>query len=999
MDIDYSNIRPEDFRTPDYDSLIKFRIRRILMICSNYDAFIMEEDGQIESKVYKEYVGLNMSDPPTFEWAESADDARKILSQEPDIDMIICMYNDIDKDIFPLASELKESGRNIPFVLLMHYSREIRRKITSRTDSAVDFVFSWHGNADLILAIIKLFEDRMNADNDIIEVGVQAILLVEDSIRYYSTYLPELYKLILTQSNEFLKETLNEDQQKKRKRSRPKILLATCYDEARSIYEKYRGHFVGIISDIGMVVHRGDPPSTEKLDAGIDLVNYIRDDDPHMPVLLQSSQGSLEETAQKIGVGFLRKYSRTLFLQLSDYIKSEFGFGDFVFRDKKGQEYGRAASLQELEYAISNVPDDVLVRNTSRNMFSKWFFARGLFLLGEKFKSVHHEIASEAREFLINEIRNYRKAIGRGIIAEFSPENYDKYVSFARLGDGSLGGKARGLAFLNKLIDKYSLSNAYPGISISIPRTVVITTEYFDQFIMENGLQYVIDSELSDSEILSEFVASRLPERLIGELKTYLRTVTSPLAIRSSSKLEDSNYQPFAGVYSTYMIPLTENKDQMLRMLDKAIKSVYASAYYNGSRTYVQSTGNLQSEEKMAVVLQSICGSEHNGLYYPLISGVGSSVNFYPIANEKAEDGIVNVVFGLGKSVVEGGKTLRFSPKFPKKILQLSQPELAMRDCQKKMYALDLRPGAFKISRDEGVNFSNISVTDALNSFNHNDLVFSTFSYSDQRIVPGIQAQGVRVVTFDAILKYGKYPLAKALSDIMSLCRKELLGEVEMEFAADIRDNGDLSMKLLQVRPISSFSSESDIKFDDFAAGLEKTFVSSDKALGVGAITGIKHIVCIPPEKFDSSKTREMASEIAAINNEFKSGDGGYLLIGPGRWGTSDPFLGIPVNWSDISEAKMIVEYGLQGFRIEPSQGTHFFQNITSLGIGYLSVDTVYGMDGNIDFDAIASLECEKEYRFATVRALPQELAAFVDHKTNKAIAGLPKEKPADDIL
>ena len=999
MDIDYSNIRPEDFRTPDYDSLIKFRIRRILMICSNYDAFIMEEDGQIESKVYKEYVGLNMSDPPTFEWAESADDARKILSQEPDIDMIICMYNDIDKDIFPLASELKESGRNIPFVLLMHYSREIRRKITSRTDSAVDFVFSWHGNADLILAIIKLFEDRMNADNDIIEVGVQAILLVEDSIRYYSTYLPELYKLILTQSNEFLKETLNEDQQKKRKRSRPKILLATCYDEARSIYEKYRGHFVGIISDIGMVVHRGDPPSTEKLDAGIDLVNYIRNDDSHMPVLLQSSQGSLEETAQKIGVGFLRKYSRTLFLQLSDYIKSEFGFGDFVFRDKKGQEYGRAASLQELEYAISNVPDDVLVRNTSRNMFSKWFFARGLFLLGEKFKSVHHEIASEAREFLINEIRNYRKAIGRGIIAEFSPENYDKYVSFARLGDGSLGGKARGLAFLNKLIDKYSLSNAYPGISISIPRTVVITTEYFDQFIMENGLQYVIDSELSDSEILSEFVASRLPERLIGELKTYLKTVTSPLAIRSSSKLEDSNYQPFAGVYSTYMIPLTENKDQMLRMLDKAIKSVYASAYYNGSRTYVQSTGNLQSEEKMAVVLQSICGSEHNGLYYPLISGVGRSVNFYPIANEKAEDGIVNVVFGLGKSVVEGGKTLRFSPKFPKKILQLSQPELAMRDCQKKMYALDLRPGAFKISRDEGVNFSNISVTDALNSFNHNDLVFSTFSYADQRIVPGIQAQGVRVVTFDAILKYGKYPLAKALSDIMSLCRKELLGEVEMEFAADIRDNGDLSMKLLQVRPISSFSSESDIKFDDFAAGLEKTFVSSDKALGVGTITGIKHIVCIPPEKFDSSKTREMAAEIAAINNELKSGDGGYLLIGPGRWGTSDPFLGIPVNWSDISEAKMIVEYGLQGFRIEPSQGTHFFQNITSLGIGYLSVDTVYGMDGNIDFEAIASLECEKEFRFATVRALPQELAAFVDHKTNKAIAGLPKEKPADDIL
>ena len=997
MDIDYSNIRPEDFRTPDYNSLIKIRIRRILMICSNYDAFIMEEDGQIESQVYKEYVGLNMSDPPTFEWAESADDARKILAQEPDIDMIICMYNEIDKDIFPLAAELKSEGRNIPFVLLMHYSKEIRRKITSRTDSAVDFVFSWHGNADLILAIIKLFEDKHNADNDILEVGVQAILLVEDSIRYYSTYLPELYKLILTQSNEFLKETLNEDQQKNRKRSRPKILLATCYDEARTIYEKYRGHFLGIISDVGMVVHKGDAPSTEKLDAGIDLVNYIRNDDPHMPVLLQSSQGSLAETAQRIGVGFLRKYSRTLFLQLSDYIKSEFGFGDFVFRGRKGQEYGRAANLQELEEVIGNVPDDILVRNTSRNMFSKWFFARGLFPLGEKFRRVHHDEASEAREFLINEIQTYRKAIGRGIIAEFSSVNYDKYVSFARLGDGSLGGKARGLAFLNKLIDKYSLSFAYPGINISIPRTIVITTDYFDQFIMENGLQYVIDSELSDSEILSEFVASRLPERLIGELKVYLKTVNSPLAIRSSSKLEDSNYQPFAGVYSTYMIPLTENKDQMLRMLDKAIKSVYASAYYNGSRTYVQSTGNLQSEEKMAVILQSICGSEHDGLYYPLISGVGRSVNFYPIANEKAEDGIVNVVFGLGKSVVDGGKTLRFSPKFPKKILQLSQPDLGMRDCQKKMYALDLRPGAFKISRNESVNFAHISVSDVIESFNHNDLVFSTYSFADQRIVPGVQARGSRIVTFDAILKYGKYPLAKALSEIMAICRKELLGEVEMEFAADIRDNGDLSLKLLQVRPISSFSTESEIDFDAFAADLDRVFVSSGKALGVGVISGIRHIVCIPPEKFDSAKTREMAAEIAAINNEFKAKDGGYLLIGPGRWGTADPFLGIPVSWSEISEAKMIVEYGLPGFRVEPSQGTHFFQNITSLGIGYLSVDTVCGLDGNIDFQAIAALECEKEFKYASIRVLPGELAAFIDHKSNKAIAGLPKEKPAED--
>lgn len=976
-------------------SLIQFRINRILMICSNYDAFIMEEDGQIESQVYKEYIGLNMSDPPTFVWSVSAAKAREVLAQDPDIDLIICMYNEIDPDIFPLAAELKAKGKNIPFVLLMHYSKQIRKKITSQRDSAVDFIFSWHGNADLILAIIKLFEDRRNAENDILKGGVQAILLVEDSIRYYSTYLPELYKLILTQTNEFLKETLNEYQQKHLKRYRPKILLATCYDEAYKIYSKYRNNFLGIISDVGMVVHKGDPPKSEKLDAGIDLVKIVRQDDPLMPILLQSSQGSMSETARSLGVGFLRKYSRTLFMQLSDYIKSEFGFGDFVFKDKRGFEYGRAANLQELEDVIAHVPDHILVSNTSRNMFSKWFFARGLFSLAQRFKMVHHEIAGEARAFLIKEVQAYHKSIGRGIIAKFNEENYDKYISFARMGEGSLGGKARGLAFLNKLIEKYSLANQYEKISISIPRTVVVTTDYFDQFILENGLQYIIDSELSDSEILSEFVASRLPEKLVHELRRYLDTVTTPLAIRSSSKLEDSNYQPFAGVYSTYMIPLTENKDQMLRMLDKAIKSVYASAYYNGSRTYIQTTGNLHSEEKMAVVIQNICGTEYEGLYYPLISGVSRSVNFYPIANEKTEDGIVNIVFGLGKAVVEGGKTLRFSPKYPKKILQLSQPELAMRDSQKTMFALDLRTGAFKISRDEGVNLLNIPVTEAIGLCPNTDLVFSTYNIADRRIVPGTDVRGPRIVSFDAILKYGKYPLAKALAEIMDICRNELQCEVEMEFAADIEEGGNLALKLLQIRPISSYASEYNIDFPAICKSISKTFVYSEKALGFGKISGMKHIVYVSPERFDSKYSRDIAAEVAEINNSFKEKDEGYLLIGPGRWGSSDPNLGIPVNWSDISEARMIVEYAIPGFQIEPSQGTHFFQNITSLGIGYLSADTVSGKDGSVGFDELSELHSEYDGKYVTVLDTEEEITAYVDCNSNRAVAGIAL-KPSD---
>lgn len=982
--------RPEDFRNTHFSSLIKFRIKRILMICSNYDAFIMEEDGKIESQVYKEYVGLNMSNPPTFVWVESAAAARQTLENEPDIDMIICMYNEIDKDIFPLAADLKAEGKQIPFVLLMHYSKQIRKKVMSQTDSGVDFVFSWHGNADLILAIIKLFEDKRNADYDILETGVQAIMLVEDSIRYYSTYLPELYKLILKQSNEFLKETLNEDQQKNRKRSRPKILLATCYDEAFATYEKYRNHFLGIISDVGMVVHKGDPPKTEKLDAGIDLVHHIRQDDPMMPILLQSSQVSVADVAKRLNVGFLKKYSRTLFLQLSDYIKEEFGFGDFVFRDGKGVVYGRAANLQELEEVIKHVPDNILVSNTSKNMFSKWFFARGLFTLANKFRLEHHDDASEAREFLIKEVQAYHKAMGRGIIAEFSNDNYDRYISFARMGDGSLGGKARGLAFLNRLIEKHSLTDRYENIRISIPRSIVISTEYFDEFILENGLQYVIDSELSDDEILSEFVASRLPEGLISGLKTYLKTVDTPLAVRSSSKLEDSNYQPFAGVYSTYMIPHVDNKDMMLRILDKAIKSVYASVFYNGSRTYIQTTGNLQSEEKMAVVIQNICGSEHNGLYYPLISGVGRSVNFYPIGGERMEDGIVNVVFGLGKSVVEGGKTLRFSPEFPKKILQLSQPYLAMRDSQKMMFALDLRPGAFKISRNEGVNLAHIPVTEVIPDYANSNLVFSTYSAVDSRIVPGVEESGARIVSFDAILKYGKYPLAKALSEIMDICRKELLCEVEIEFAADVAPSGKLSLKLLQVRPISSYSAEQEVNFDELKTSLGTLFLESGKALGNGFVNDVSHIVYIAPDKFNSLSTREIAAELAEINNTFKSRNEGYILIGPGRWGSSDPNLGIPVIWSDISEAKMIVEYSMPGFQVEPSQGTHFFQNITSLGVGYLSIDTVAG-DGNVDFDALGELDSEQTMKYAVVLHTEEPITAYIERNTNRALAGIRK--------
>ncbi len=971
------------------ESLMRSRIRKILMICSNYDAFALEEDGRIENQVRSEYRELNLSNPPKFIWANSSQQAREIVSSETEVDMIICMFNEQDKGIFPFASELKEEGRGIPFVLLIHYSKAVRQRVLESPRPGVDFVFSWHGNADLILAIVKLLEDAANADNDVFEVGVKGILLVEDSIRYYSNYLPELYKIVLTQSREFLKESLNEDQKKYRKRSRPKIFLATCLEEALAYFRKYGRNLLGVISDVGMVVHKGDDPKTEKLDAGIDLVKVIREYDPLMPVLLQSSQGGLAKVAEELGVGFLKKYSSTLFLQLGDYMREEFGFGDFVFRDAGGVECGRAASLSQLERIINDIPDKVLVSNTSRNMFSKWLYARGLFNLAETFRAEHHTDASEFRSFLLDNIRRYHRSIGQGIITEFHKDSYEDYFWFSRVGDSSLGGKARGLAFLNHLIQKYSLTDKYEGLRISIPRTIVLTTDWFDKFILGNGLQYVIDSELSDDEILSEFVASTLPEELAQNLKAFLATVDGPLAVRSSSKLEDSNYQPFAGVYATYMCPPVENKDRMLRELGKAVKSVYASTYFRGSRNYIQASGNLLGEEKMAVIVQTICGTAHGNDFYPMMSGVGRSLNSYPIGAEKASDGVLNVAFGLGRTVVDGGRSLRVDPLHPKKILQLSNPRLSQRDTQNEMFVLDMSPAAFKISRNDGVNLRRIPVAEALDSYDHPELVASTYDALDDRMVPGIGIRGARVISFDGIFQYDRLPLAKALSEVMSICRNELMSEVEIEFALapDPSSAGrEADLKLLQVRPVSSGTGSQTSSIEDAESSIANKLIRSDSALGNGYFTESSRIVVIMPESFDKMKTALMAEEVSAINSGMIADGLTYFLVGPGRWGSSIPTLGVPVAWTDISAARMVVEYGIDGFRIDPSQGTHFFQNITSLGVGYLSVDQ-YAGSGMIDFEALGRLECVHDGQFVKVFKV-DGLTGFIDRNKGKALVG-----------
>lgn len=977
----------------NYKNLMQWRIKKILMICSSYDAYTLEEDGRIENQIYKEYVDLNLSNPPTFKWVTSSAEAMDLLQNEQDFDLIISMFNIGDINVFNFSKQIKEYRPDIPFVLLTHFSKELLRQIENEDRSAIDHIFSWHGNADLILAIIKLFEDRMNAPEDVLNSGVQSILLIEDSIRYYSTYLPAIYKLVLQQSAEFLKEALNEQQQKLRKRARPKILLATNYSEAVELYEKYKKNLLGVISDVAFVINKNDPPSTEKQDAGIDLCRLIKKDDPHMPFLLQSSQESMRKIANELKVGFLEKYSKTLLLELSEYISEEFAFGDFVFRDlKTGEIIGRAKDLRDLQHLVMEIPEDVLLFHGSRNRLSKWMFSRGLFTLAAKIKKAHtnhFDSIDQLRKFIVQEIKEYRIVLGHGVVARFERETYNKYIWFARLGEGSLGGKARGIAFVNNMLQKYNLLNNYPGIKIMIPRTVVIATDFFDEFIKINGLQYVINSEVTDDEILSEFVSSRLPEQLVSDLRAYISTASGPLAVRSSSKLEDSHYQPFAGIYSTYMIPYTKNKDQMLRLLGKAVKSVYASIYYYSSRAYLNATTNLLSEEKMAVVLQDLVGTEDSGYFFPTVSGVARSVNYYPIGMETAEEGIATIAFGLGKLVVEGGKALRFSPSHPKHTLQLSTPSLALKETQNSMYALDLKPEEFKTSIDDAINLKKFDINN-VKHFRNLNYVASTWDMQSETIVDNNFEKGRKIITFSHMLKYDTIPLSEILKDLLEIYHKEMHSAVEIEFAVnmDVPKGEDAIFSLLQIRPITNNKESKSLDWEKIDRN--NAIIYSEKALGIGNISGIKDLVYVKSKSFDKSKTNDIAQEISSINNLFKNEGKNYVVIGPGRWGSSDPWLGIPIKWPQISEARVIVESGLDNFRIEPSQGTHFFQNLTSFGVGYMTVNPFSG-DGVFNENLLDSIEAVNEYKYIRHIQFEYELDIYVDGRKNRGIISTKK--------
>ena len=974
------------FIDTSFNLLMKRRIYQVLLISSNYDAFMLEEDGRIDETIFMEYVSLSLRYPPQFIKVTSEEEAFEVL-EDKRVELVISMLSIEKTDTFDLAIRIKNKYPKIPIVVLAPFSREVNIKLREKNLSAIDYVFSWLGNADILLAIIKLIEDRMNIDQDV-QQGVQAILLVEDSIRFYSSYLPNIYKIIYRQSKGFITEGLNEHQKMVRMRGRPKIILATSYEEAVMMFEKYKNNLIGIISDIRFK-KEGE---TDKV-AGIKFVKKVREQDEFIPILLQSSEAENESFAKELQVGFINKLSKTLSIELRNFIHDNFSFGDFVFIDPKtGREITRAGDLKSLQDKIFEIPDDSLLYHMQRNHFSKWLNARALFPIAEMFKEISVKEFSdidEAKRYIFDSITAFRINKAKGVIAEFDRERYDEYLSFARIGQGSIGGKARGLAFLDSLIKRNRLTDKFDDVIISIPRTVVLGTDIFDEFMEENKLHEIELSDRSDKEILQHFVKARLPFRVHEDLYTFISCVNNPIAIRSSSLLEDSHYQPFAGIYSTYMIPnLKFNERMMIEKLSEAIKSVYASTYFKDSKAYMTATLNVIDEEKMGIVLQEVTGMQYGTRFYPAISGVARSINFYPIAPEKPEDGIANIAFGLGKYIVDGGNGLRFSPRYPKKILQLSTPELALSETQKTFFALDLNAEAFIPNTDDTVNLLKLKVKDAEED-GVLKLVASTFDYDSHSVKDGTMGTGKRIITFSQLLNHNTFPLAEILQTVLDIGQKEMGKPVEIEFAVnlDLPKDEPKVFSLLQIRPIVGKHNTVNLKLDDIHP--EDAIILSNTALGNGIIKDIRDFIYIKPEAFDASKSQEIGRRLESINERFIAEKKNYVLVGPGRWGSADPWLGIPVRWPQISAARLIVESGLENYRIDPSQGTHFFQNLTSFNVGYFTINP-YIKDGFYDLAFLSGQPAFHEDEYIRHIRFENPIRIEIDGKKNIGVVYKP---------
>jgi hypothetical protein len=965
------------FRETSFELLMQRRVRYVLLICSRYDAFIMEEDGKIDEKVFNDYVSFNLRYPPQFIHVTSAADAMTVLGSKS-IDLVVNMLSICDMDPLDLSLSIKKKWPGIPIVILAPVSREMSIRLDSKELECIDYVFNWLGSTNILLPIISLVEDKLNIDDDAGVEEVQTILLIESSVRLASLFLRHLCKIILEQSREHMIEGLNEHQKMMQMRGRPKIMLATSYNEAVELFGKHKNHLLGVISDV-------DQYRKENRKSGTftELFRLMREYDPNIPIIVHSTDSENKNTAPESGNAFLDSNSVTLEEEMENLLKQHFSFGDFIFTDPvSGAEIIRIPDLQTLQRKLFEIPDDSLRYHLSRNQLSKWLYARALFSLAELLKEISLDDFSsldQARRFIFDTIANFRRSKGHGVIADFYREHFDEYLTFTRIGEGSMGGKARGLAFLDHIIKQNHLSECFENTIVSIPRTVVLTTDVFDQFMDENNLYGIGLSGSSDREILDAFLKARLPFRIHKDLLVFISIISGPVAIRSSSLLEDSHFQPFAGVYSTYMIPKAENENVMLELLSVAVKSVYASVFYRGSKNYMKATANQIEEEKMGIVLQEVCGQQYGNRFYPTLSGVARSVNFYPIEPEKYEDGFVTLAFGLGKYIVDGGVSLRFSPEYPGKIIQLSDTRMALQETQHEFYSLDLDPSSFIPSTDDSVNLLKLNISDAIDD---GTLKFaaSTYDYQDDILRDELVEGGRKVITFARILKYDLFPLPGILKRILEIGQQQLNNPVEIEFAANIDPamNKPIAFNLLQIRPI--VENYETIRFRLENIPHPDTVVFSGLALGNGTVEGLRDIVYVRTDNFDAAKNREIAERIEAINEKFIDTDTNYILIGPGRWGSTDVWRGIPIKWQQISGARVIVESGLENYHIDPSQGTHFFQNLTAFRVGYFNINPS-AEDGFIDYEFLSASEIVFEDEFLRHVRFPQPLNVMIDGK------------------
>lgn len=982
------------FKDTSFANLMNKRIYNVLLIATKYDAFMLEDDGRVDEQIFNEYTSLSLRYPPRFTQVTTEAEALAEL-KDRNFELIICMPNMDNRDIFAAATEIKVHYPNIPIVVLTPFSKEVSKRIANEDLSAIDYVFSWLGNAELLLAIIKLIEDKMNAPDDTASVGVQIILLVEDSIRFYSSALPHLYKFVLEQSQMFAKEALNDHQRTLRMRGRPKIKLARTYEEAVRIFNQYRDNMLGIISDMSFM-HDGvkDPY------AGYKFGQYVRKTGLIIPFVLESSEASNKVYAKELGASFIDKNSKSYPQDLRKKIMQRFGFGDFVILNPQTkEEIMRIKDLKDLQKKVFQIPDDSLVYHLSRNHFSRFFYSRAMFPPAEVLKRVDvsdYKDMDEARKLIFDLIVQYRRMKNSGVVAVYQKERFDEYSNFARIGDGSLGGKGRGLAFIGAMVKRYPKLE-HEHFAVTIPKTVVICTDIFDEFMETNELYPVALSDVDDETILKYFLRASLPARLIEDLMAFFDVVKSPIAVRSSSLLEDSHYQPFAGIYSTYMVPKLEDKYDMLRTLSDAIKAVYASVFYRDSKAYMTATSNLIDQEKMAIVLQEVVGNRYNDHFYPTISGVARSLNFYPIGNEKAEDGIANIALGLGKYIVDGGQTLRFSPRHPHNILQMSTMDFALCETQTRYYALDLKNLAEQFSVDDSFNLLRLNLKDA-DADGSLKFIVSTYDPYDQIIRDGYYPGGRKILSFVNVLQHDVFPLADTLDQILHVGQEEMGRPIEIEFAVNIdpmkteQSRGGsptATFYLLQIRPIVD---NKEVMEEDLTLVEQKdTILSSTSVLGHGIVTDVQDIIYVKTGAFNSANNQLIAYDIEKMNRGFTAEEKNYVLVGPGRWGSSDSWLGIPVKWPHISNARVIVECGLENYRVDPSQGTHFFQNLTSFGVGYFTINPFKG-DGWFDEEYLNSLPAVEETEYLRHVHFDKPIVIKMDGKKSLGVVLKPEK-------